>query len=344
MYFDAYSAITQKYAPILGSDELAFKLGIRFQMFHCEENRTPEKLEMEFKSMLVDLGWERKLGPLADMLGRAEGKEKGFVRDALLEGIQKCGANGYVLEPASLWEKKGLAPEIITAAEDAVIAAAQVRAKDGGNLLGDAAALLGESSTPWRVVDKICEACAGTRYFTKIADLFARDGMPTDSYIIAMDAMFKSIGEIEKAVRADIRRAECAGPEEKEAEERKKKATEPMEAVVCLLQKKLPNSLYIRVTKMCKSYGLHEPELVKALEGLLANPDVDPKAKAEAEKALSGGGTEARRRLTPVTPVTDSGFVASGFRTPSGRIIRKVTPAEAAPTALVEVRATGKKH
>ncbi|MFA5412490.1 MAG: hypothetical protein WC350_04055 [Candidatus Micrarchaeia archaeon] len=338
MGFDAYSAITQKYLPILGSDELAWKLAIRFT-FHCEENRTPETLEKDFKSLIVDLGWERKLGLLADMLGRAEGKEKEFVMDALREGMQKCGANGYALEPADLWERKGLTPEMIKASEDAVIEAAQVRAKDGGNLLGDAAALLGRPSTPWRVADGICKACAGTIFFTNIADLFAReDKMPTDSHIIAMDALSSSIDKIEKAVRAEIKRIECTGPGEKDAEERKKKATEPMEAVACLLQKKkLPGSIYIRVMRMCRNYGSHGPELVKALEGLLANQDVDPKVKAEAGKAL-GGEAETGRRLTPVTPVgADSGFVASGFRTPSGRIIRKVTPVEAAPTVSAKL-------
>ncbi|MDD2655399.1 MAG: hypothetical protein PHQ80_01895 [Candidatus ainarchaeum sp.] len=333
MDFDAYSAIIQKYAPILGSDELAFKLAIRFQMFHCEGNRTPEKLEVEFRSMLVDLGWERKLALLAEMFGRAEGEERGFVKDALLEGLGKCGTNGYAREPSEIMGMEGMPPDIITAAEEAVIAAAQVRAKHGGNLLGDAAALLGKASTPWRVADKICEACAGTIHFTDIADLFARGGMPIDSHIIAMDALSNSIDRIEKAVRAEIRQIECAGPGEEGAEGLKKKATEPMEAVVCLLQKKkLPSGLYVRVIRMCRSYGLHGGELVEALDGLVANPDMDPRVKDEAEKALMGGG-EARRRLTPVAPVVaHNGFVDSGFRTPSGRIIGKVTPAEAAPT------------
>jgi hypothetical protein len=328
------------------------------------------------------------------MLGRAEGKEKEFVRDALLEGIQKCGANGYALEPASLWERKGLAPEMITAAEDAVIAAAQMRAKDGGNLLGDAAALLGESSTPWRVADKICEACAGTKFFTKIADLFAREEkMPTDSFIIVMDALSKSIDEIGKSVRKEIEKIGRAGLTENEAEARKTEARKPMGLVVSLLQKrKLPGSVYVRVIKACRGCGLHGLAFVEELGELFARKDVEDKVKAEAEKALLGGEMEecaaagylnhvsgiskavgvpetvreksgeilgkhaqqgkehasgeheAGRRPTPVTPVaTGNGFVDSRFRPPSsGR--RSITPAEAAPTLLVELRATGKKH
>jgi hypothetical protein len=379
--FDAAGTIQEKYAPILGSDELAFKLAIRFQMFHCEENRTPETLEAEFKSMLVDLGWERKLGPLADMLGRAEGREKQFVKDALLEGMQKCGANGYALEPAGLWEKSGLGPELIDASEDAVIAAAQARARDGGNLLGDAAALLGMPSTPWRVADEICRACAGTKFFTRIADLFAReDKMPTDSLIIVMGALSSSIDGIVKSVRKEIEGIERAGLGDKAA--RKMDARKPLGQVACLLQKKkLPGSVYVRVIKACKGCGLHGMGFVEMLGELFPRADVSDNAKAEAGKALlegemeactaaghphyvSGirnaigvpdavrkkageilgaharqgegrtcGGNETGRRQTPVTP---NGFVASGFRSPSGRIVGKVTPVEMAQTILAK--------
>ncbi|MEW5996587.1 MAG: hypothetical protein AB1657_03260 [Candidatus Micrarchaeota archaeon] len=90
MGFDAASAIQQKYAPILWNDELAWKLAIRFRSFHAEEGRTRKNLEMEFKYLLGDLAWERKLEILMDMHGRAKGGERQIVN---LHGLNRLSGN-----------------------------------------------------------------------------------------------------------------------------------------------------------------------------------------------------------------------------------------------------------
>jgi len=146
--------------------------------------------------------------------------------------------------------------------------------KKGGIYLGAAAGLFKKSGIPWEIINRVMEACANNGQCTKIAQLFRRDDMPEGSAKIAERVLLQSIDFFAKAA----------------ATEDPKERSMIGYVVMLLEEKKLPESIYLRVIEVCRSYrSMHGYPFVDGLGEMFSRPDVTQPVRDAAEKALMGG-------------------------------------------------------
>ena len=212
--------------------------------------------------------------------GRLAGTRAEWLEKLHIKVIENLGRNpnadcGKLVDAlGDILCKKDTPKGLRKAAERALPGPVEECIREGGIYLGAAAGLFKKSWIPWEIINRVMEACVNNGQCTKIAQLFRRGDMPEGSAKIAERVLLQSIGFFAKAA----------------ATEDPKERSMIGYVIVLLEEKKLPESIYLRVIEVCRSYrNMHGYPFVDGLGEMFSRQDVTQPVKDAAENALMGG-------------------------------------------------------
>lgn len=145
MEFGAASAIPERYGQILADEGLAGRLAYKMHL-QSVDTGDARVMAAEFKSFLMELGQEGKLGALWGMRERAGGSDRKAAEAALVSGLEARGRRGELDALVEFIKTGGLTLKMGKAAENAALAAMDVCGVGGKVSL--VVGLLGEDGLP----------------------------------------------------------------------------------------------------------------------------------------------------------------------------------------------------